>query len=198
MNWLAHLRLAADEPLLRLGNLAGDFVTGIDLSALHPTLRLGIRQHRAIDRYTDRHPVVRRSRRRLPPELRRVGGILVDVYFDHFLACRWSELGTGSDLPSYAASVRAELETRRDQLPSRLAALPAAGLERWLASYDRLDGIADVLERMERRTGGRVRLRAGAAFLAREHAALADDFEAFWPRIMAWSGSVVRNPASRR
>ena len=41
---------------------------------------------RAIDRYTDRHPVVRRARRRLPPELRRVGGILVDGSVPEVLA----------------------------------------------------------------------------------------------------------------
>ena len=132
MNWLAHLHLAGDGPMLRLGNLAGDFVRGLDLRELHPGLRLGVGHHRAIDRYTDRHPAVRRCRRRLPPELRRVGGVLVDIYFDHFLAVRWRALGSGGSLEEFVAAVRAEFEQHRNRLPKRLAALPAAGLERWL------------------------------------------------------------------
>ena len=61
MNWLAHLRLAPDEPLVRLGNLAGDFVRGVDVSSLHPDVRRGVLQHRAIDRFVDDHSVHRRS-----------------------------------------------------------------------------------------------------------------------------------------
>ena len=48
MNWLAHLRLAPSSPLVRLGNLAGDFVRGVDTAALHPDLPRGIAQHRAV------------------------------------------------------------------------------------------------------------------------------------------------------
>jgi acyl carrier protein phosphodiesterase len=67
MNWLAHLRLAPNEPLLRLGNLAGDFVRGTDVAALHPELQRGVRMHRAIDRFVDAHPVAVRARQRLQP-----------------------------------------------------------------------------------------------------------------------------------
>ena len=74
MNWLAHLRLAPAEPLGRLGNLCGDFVRGIDLATLHPRLREGVAQHRAIDAFVDAHPVVRGSRRRLDEPFRRFAG----------------------------------------------------------------------------------------------------------------------------
>ncbi|HEX5054844.1 MAG TPA: DUF479 domain-containing protein, partial [Planctomycetota bacterium] len=75
MNWLAHLHLAPTAPLLRLGNLCGDFVRGIELASLHGDLQRGIAQHRAIDAFVDAHAVVRRSRQRLQARFRRFGGV---------------------------------------------------------------------------------------------------------------------------
>lgn len=72
MNWLAHLRLSPPDPLLRLGNLAGDFVQGIELATLHPDLQRGIAMHRAVDRFVDAHPLVAAARARVPPALQRV------------------------------------------------------------------------------------------------------------------------------
>src|SRR6187549_190225 len=98
MNWLAHLLLSPPEPLLRLGNLSGDFVRGIDVTLLRPELQLGITQHRRIDAFVDAHPLVRRSRERLDAPFRRFAGVLVDVYYDHFLARDWAALGDGRPL----------------------------------------------------------------------------------------------------
>ena len=103
MNWLAHLRLAPDEPLVRLGNLAGDFVRGVDLQTLDPRVRRGIDQHRAIDRFVDGHEVHRRSRARFGEAWRRFAGVALDVFYDHFLARDWAQYGDGATLESLAA-----------------------------------------------------------------------------------------------
>src|SRR5690349_14540980 len=101
MNWLAHLRLAPREPLLRLGNLAGDFVRGVYVSALHGGLQRGIAMHRAIDRFVDAHHAVRTAKERLQPPFRRFAGVLVDVWFDHFLARGWQRFGDGRTLAAF-------------------------------------------------------------------------------------------------
>ena len=42
--------------------------------------------HRRIDNFADTHPAFRRSRGRVSAARRRVGGVMVDMFYDHFLA----------------------------------------------------------------------------------------------------------------
>ncbi|HEX7953720.1 MAG TPA: hypothetical protein VF523_11700, partial [Burkholderiales bacterium] len=45
--------------------------------------------HRKIDSYTDAHPLVLASKARISPARRRYAGIMVDMFYDHFLAKYW-------------------------------------------------------------------------------------------------------------
>jgi acyl carrier protein phosphodiesterase len=119
MNHLAHTLLAGDDELLQLGGLMGDFVHGQPDPALPDGVVAGIRLHRAIDVYTDSHPVVTEARGLLPPPFRRYGGILLDMWFDHLLARdfpRWSEHA----LDAYSAGVRELLHRHELLLPPGL------------------------------------------------------------------------------
>mgnify|MGYP001357005115 CR=1 FL=1 len=193
MNWLAHLRLAPDEPLLRLGNLRGDFVRGIDLASLHPVLQRGVHQHRAVDAFVDAHPLVRASRERLDAPFRRFAGVLVDVFYDHYLARDWTRLGDGSRLDAFAATVHGELRDHLDLLPERLQrAVPWMQDERWLVGYAEVDGIDAVLRRMARRLSRETPLGAGARQLRAHYDALGEDFAAFWPELVAFADRELR------
>ena len=192
MNWLAHLRLAPDEPLLRLGNLCGDFVRGVHVATLHPDLQRGIRQHRAGDAFVDAHAVVRQSRDRLDAPFRRLAGVLVDVFYDHFLARDWDRLGDGRSLPEFAASVHALLREHHDLLPPRLAAArPWMERQGWLVGYAGIDGIESVLRRMANRLSGTTPLGDGAEQLRGHYAALERDFTAFWPELLATAATLA-------
>lgn len=186
MNWLAHLRLASGPPLVRLGNLCGDFVRGADLAALHPELQRGIVQHRAIDRYVDAHPLVRQSRARVPAPWQRFSGALCDLFFDHFLARDWAAHGGGQPLAQFAAGTYAALEAHAPLLPPRLqAALPFLRQEDWLGCYASLDGIDAILQRMARRSERRQPLASAGAALRADYAGFAADFAALWPDLLA-------------
>jgi len=90
MNFLAHLYLADPQPLGLLGSLMGDFVKG-PLGGRYPEpITRGIMLHRRIDTFTDAHAVVRASRTRISPGRRRFAGIMIDVFYDHFLARDWA------------------------------------------------------------------------------------------------------------
>lgn len=192
MNYLAHLRLAPDEPLLRLGNLLGDFARGVDVAALPEPLRRGIAQHRAIDRFTDAHPVFRRSRQRLPPALRRFGGVLVDVYYDHFLARHWSRFGDGRGLEDFTQAVYGELQQHDAWLPPQLQqAAPLMRRQDWLAGYRELANIDVTLQRMSRRLRRDNPLGQGGEELRRHYDGLQDDFVAFFPDALAHAQTVV-------
>lgn len=188
MNWLAHLRLAPPEPLLRLGNLCGDFVRGVDVAALHPDLQRGITMHRAIDRFVDAHGATRAARERLQPPFRRFAGVLVDVYFDHFLARDWQTHGDGRPLVDFVADVHADLRAHTALLPPDLrAAIPHFHGGQWLVGYATIDGIQRVLAAMARRVARPTPLADGAEPLRQHHGALRADFEVLWPELTAFA-----------
>src|SRR5262245_63093143 len=90
MNWLAHLFLSEPDPGYRLGNFFANLIKGKARQALPPNLRRGVACHQVIDAFTDFHPFVHRSKRRVGEPHGRYAGILVDVFYDHFLARDWA------------------------------------------------------------------------------------------------------------
>lgn len=190
MNWLAHLRLAPDQSLVRIGNLAGDFVRGVDLTTLHPDLQIGIAQHRAIDAFVDAHEVCRRARARFAEPLRRYGGVALDVFFDHFLARDWHLHGNGRVLTEFADAVHAELREHRELLPKDLAAVHhRLAQNRWLTMYGTVAGIERVLRAMARRSRRPSPLATITDELRRNYEELDRDFVELWPELLAFAES---------
>ena len=129
MNYLAHLVLAGDDEYLRMGAMLGDFVRGRQaLAAYPPELARGILLHRHIDAYTDSLSAVADLRRAFAPPFRRYAGIIIDLGFDHVLACRWDRYGAGT-LHAFDCDVRALLHRQRQWVPQRL--------QRFMAYADR-------------------------------------------------------------
>ena len=96
MNFLAHFHLAWPDEGLVAGGLEGDYYKGPVGSDLPAPIARGVRLHRAIDAYTDSHPLVVQLRRSFPDNLRRYAGILIDLSFDHYLSKYWHDY---SDIP---------------------------------------------------------------------------------------------------
>lgn len=96
MNFLGHLYFSNDDTELMHANLFGDFVKGKDLSRFPETMQKGIKLHRNIDFYIDNHPTVRELIHLLRPDLPKIAGIAVDLYFDHLLAENWKSYHTAS------------------------------------------------------------------------------------------------------
>jgi len=89
MNFLAHALLAEPTPESRLGNVLADCLRQPDLATLPAGVVAGVKQHRAVDAFTDRHPLVHRAIGRISERWGWFTGIILDVYFDHLLAVRW-------------------------------------------------------------------------------------------------------------
>mgnify|MGYP000856805953 CR=1 FL=1 len=182
MNWLAHLRLSPPAaPLLRLGNLCGDFVQGLDLATLHPELQRGIALHRAIDRFVDGHASFRSARARLPATHRRLGGVLLDVYGDHFLARDWRHFGDGGPLVDFLAGVQRDLAAHDALLPASLRRIaPQFSPDGWLAGYGTITGIERVLTLMAARVRRPAPLATGSEPLRADYERLGADFASLW------------------
>lgn len=181
MNWLAHLFLSEPCPAFRIGNVLPDLVRLPQLATLPEKYQRGIRQHLLIDTYTDSHPVVHQSILRLGPDFRRYGGILMDMFYDHFLCRQWSSF-SDQPLADFTAEFYADFKSHRHELPMD-ALPPLDGMSKWdwLGSYGDLEALENTLTRIGRRFKKPVYLAGAMPLLIREYDRLQQDFAEFFP-----------------
>ena len=115
MNYLVHLYLSGPDPEHQLGGLMGDFVKGPIPAGYPEKIALGLHLHRRIDSLAQRNPHIRQSRQRLHPKFGHGRGIIVDIFYDHFLANSWSNYSPES-LEVYASRVYRLLQENHSQL----------------------------------------------------------------------------------
>ena len=183
MNHLAHSLLSYPDPAILLGNFIGDYVKGRAWEDYPSGIRQGILMHRSIDAFTDTHPAVRESVRRLRPLAGRYSGPLTDVLYDHLLVRHWEAMADVG-FEEYAEWVYASLEAQRHLMPESLQ-------ERWprmrevqfLHGYTDESGLRLVLERFSRRLAGRFDPERVHGFFFEEIEAFSVDFRAFFPEI---------------
>jgi len=187
MNFLAHVMLSSHDGEEMVGNLLGDFVRKGEEGAFSERVQRGIILHRRIDGFTDQHPVFIRSKRRIRPELRRYGGIAVDLFYDHFLA---REFSSYHDIPleQFADRFYRLLEEYEPQLPHRLQKImPSMIARNWLVSYREVDTIERALSRISLRLSRPNALGETAEELRLCYNDFAADFEAFFPELLAFT-----------
>ena len=100
MNHFAHLVLSQPTVESTVGNLLGDFARGLDQSTLSPAVLAGLKNHRAVDRFTDNHPKVNALKQCFSKKRRRFAGIALDVYFDHLLMRHWHQFDQRNRRPA--------------------------------------------------------------------------------------------------
>ncbi|NJK73646.1 MAG: DUF479 domain-containing protein [Richelia sp. CSU_2_1] len=189
MNYLAHLFLSAGTPESLIGNLLGDFVKGSTVNLYDGEIRKGIDLHRKVDSYTDSHVIVRSSKSLISPQRRRFAGVLVDVFYDHFLAKNWREY---SEVPlsDFARCAYKILQDNRDILPESLQrVLPIIIARDLLSSYQEISEIASTLARMSARIKRINNLASGIEDLTVNYQQLESDFRAFFPDLISYAAT---------
>ena len=189
MNWLAHLFLSGPHPASRIGGLLPDLIKPAELTSLPSEFQRGIGLHKQIDAFTDAHPVFRSSIRRFDPGLRRYGGILVDLFYDHFLTRHWNAFSEAG-LDEFLAAVYSSFETYRTVLPplawSRMNQMRN---ENWLSSYHQLEGLGLALDRIAKRFRRPVDLSPAILALERDYGNFEQDFREFFPELVTFVGA---------
>ena len=181
MNHLAHFHLSDGDNGLIIGALLGDHVKGLLKGDYPASWEAGIRLHRSIDAFTDRHPENRQAQQLFEPEYRRYAGIMLDVLFDHFLNRHWETFHHQS-LAEFTQQVYQVINSNRLPEP---ADRQAANLERYdvLLSYQHWQTIEVVLERIGQRLKRKNPLAQSAEQLQQHYPALERLFLSFYPQL---------------
>lgn len=172
-----------------IGNFIADFIANREVAHYQPPVQRGIALHRAIDVFTDQHPLVRQGMRRLYPDHSKYASVVIDVFYDHLLAVNWERYST-EPLVDFARATYIILEKNRMHMPPVLQhRLPLMIADNWLANYARTEGIAYTFERMKRRAS-RPRLLDGTVdTLQRDFLMLNEEFNLFFPEVQALAAS---------
>ncbi len=192
MNFLAHLYLSGDDPGIMTGNFIGDFVKGRNLAGrFDHDIVLGIELHRGIDEYTDKHPQVRQSKKRLHATYSHFSAVIVDIFYDHFLAANWNNYHP-VPLAVYASQVYAILESQKTTLPGEVnGMLPYMVRGNWLTAYATIEGIHQALSGMARRTRFKSRMEESSNDLRQYYTEFGSEFDVFFPQVKKFSADFL-------
>jgi acyl carrier protein phosphodiesterase len=198
VNWLAHIFLADGDVECRLGNMLADMVKRQDRIGMSASFMRGVRAHEAIDRFTDAHAIVRGSRARIAG-YRLMKGILVDIFYDHFLAANWSQIST-EPLEQFTARTYADIRGYAARLPPQVQiAISRLVEEDWLTSYRTVDGIETALRRLSMRLSARrgreFALELAVSELVRNFDGLGKDFAEFFPLLRKSARGSIGSPS---
>ncbi len=188
MNFLAHAYLSGDNQKLLVGNFIGDFVKGRDLHERFVIdVANGIELHRMIDDYTDNHPVVMESKKRLRDTYRHYAPVIVDMYYDHFLASKWKQYHP-LPLSEFASNTYQTLLTNESILPEKFKyMLPYMMRGNWLVNYGKVEGIQRALTGMSRRTSFHSKMEDAVNDLRKHYQKFGDEFELFFPDLIGFT-----------
>jgi acyl carrier protein phosphodiesterase len=152
MNFLAHLYLSANDDDIKTGNFIGDSVKGRAFLKYKLKVQQGILLHRKIDRFTDTHLVTKEISMLLKEKYGRYSGIVIDVFYDHFLSINWIKY-SNVPLNIFVNSCYKALVKNFLILPAQVRNfLPILIAKNRLLSYLKLDGIENALITMSKYT----------------------------------------------
>jgi acyl carrier protein phosphodiesterase len=151
VNYLAHAYLSFNDPETLTGNLISDFVKGKKKYEYRPGILKGINLHRAIDMFTDDHPVSKRAAQLFKPAYGLYGAAFLDVVYDHFLAVELAAAGQ-EGFEKYTLKVYNDVAAFESELPATFKNIfPYMRLHNWLYNYQFALGIRNSFEGLRHR-----------------------------------------------
>jgi acyl carrier protein phosphodiesterase len=192
MNFLAHLYLSGEVDEVKIGNFIGDFVKASDMENYNKTINKGIRMHWAIDEFTDHHSIVQKSKDRLRPKYGHYAGVIVDIYYDHYLARNWTNYHD-QDLRVYVNQQYKMLESHISILPKKVVhILPFMIKHDWLYNYQYFEGIERVMRGMANRSNFNSKMDESIVELKKYHKEFEEEFESFFPELRAYCNNFLK------
>lgn len=188
MNFLAHQYLSGESDKIKIGNFIGDYIKGKKYEKYHPEIQKGILLHRNIDHFTDHHPIVTRSSKRLRKGYQKYSGVVIDLIYDHFLAKNW-HLYHNQPIRTFVNKSHEILIRNYLLLPTKVKLfLPFMIESRRMESYSKIEGIQAALTIMARRTSLPDQTDYAICTLRNEYRELEEEFTIFMQDLIQYVG----------
>lgn len=140
--------------------------------------------HRAIDRFTDSHSTFRDGRNLLAPSRSRFAGIIIDIFYDHYLCIHWKQFSK-IPLAEFTQQVYQTLEENPHWHAGRLADIfPSMKATDSLMNYGNIEGIELTLQRMSQRSPRVSGIAEGIIDLRKNYSAFEALFLNFMPDLI--------------
>jgi acyl carrier protein phosphodiesterase len=183
MNYLAHLYLSGNSEELIIGNFIADSVKGSQINNYSKGIKQGILMHREIDSFTDSHPIVTQSKARLRNNYKKYSGIIVDIFYDHFLAIHWKNY-SDKTLLSYTQEIYRLLHHQQHLFPEKAKLFYGYMItNNILNAYADFIGIAKVLSGMSRRSVFKSNMETATIELQEYYQSFEAEFQLFFPEL---------------
>ena len=151
MNFLAHAYLSFDQDEILIGNFIADFIRGKEIENYPKKIQVGIHLHRAIDAFTDSHPLVKEVQTHLRPRFGHYARVISDVFFDYFLAKNWKNY-SDTALEQFSLDSYRILSSYPQELPEAFRRMfHWMRTQNWLYAYREPVGIQAALDGLSRR-----------------------------------------------
>ncbi len=179
MNFLGHIFLSPDDDELLAGNFIADSVKGNPYNQYPKRVADGIKLHRAIDSFTDKHDLVRQGVSRFRATQGRYAPVVIDVVYDHVLAGNWS-LFHNVDLLDFTQITYEKLEGQKEVFPDFVQHFfPFMKQQNWLYNYQFEWGLTKSLEGLDRRAANTTEMRKAVAVYRTNEESFLTEFQEF-------------------
>jgi len=186
MNYLAHIYLSEENELVKIGNFMADGIRGNKYLDYPKDIQKGIILHRAIDTFTDAHPIFRKSKHLLHERYGHYSGVIIDIFYDHFLAKNWHQY-SNVKLEDYAQEFYNSLKNNYSLLSDKTKKLyPYMIKNDWLTSYATLDGIGLILFQMDYRTKNQSKMQYSVEELKKYYFDFETEFTLFFKELKVY------------
>lgn len=193
MNYLAHIYLSGENDLLKIGNFMADSVRGKEYLKHPEDIKNGILLHRSIDSFTDFHPIYRKSKHRLHAKYGHYSGVIMDIFYDYFLAHHWFKYHP-VPLSIFAQDFYELLHSNQDLITEKTKAmLPHMIENNWLVSYASKEGLEKILYMMDYRTKHRVVMYEAIVELDMYYIEFESEFFSFFEELQNHCQNYIKN-----
>jgi len=187
MNFLAHIYLSFGDDEITIGNFIADSIRGNKIDHLPTRIQKGILLHREIDTYTDSHTIPKISSKRLHKNYSHYSRVIVDIFYDHFLAKNWKNY-SDTPLKVFVENFYDLLEDNYPILPNGVQRMmPYMITDNWIYNYSKMEGIGRVLNGMNRRTKNKSKMNFAILDLEEHYTEFEKEFTSFFEELIIFS-----------
>ncbi|HSN08242.1 MAG TPA: ACP phosphodiesterase [Hanamia sp.] len=181
---MAHALLSFGDEDFLTGNMISDFVKGKRKFDYPVSIQKGIQLHRAIDEFTDFHPVTAEAKELFRPHYRLYAGPFVDIIYDHFLAVDDNQYLKNNGLKNFTEATYDQLSKNASYFPLPFQKMyPYMQSQNWLYGYSFKEGIRKSFGGLVRRASYLNESEIAFTIFIENYDQLAKYYEQFFPEL---------------